>query len=156
MNMPAFSQEHLKQYCFKHLFNELGWDAPDQQQPYSVAVDDDTWLLDVVALKKGVQVLHCHSGAQGGLPDYANRQKIECKITPGVREHPIVFNNQAKTFQAWQWVTRLAGKPAQFREVSIRQGEAPELLTQRLTLVELDAVCAFDLKFRVGVSDVDD
>jgi hypothetical protein len=133
MNMPAFNQEHLKHYRFKHLFNELGWDAPAQQQPYSVAVGDDTWLLDVVALKKGVQVLHCRPGPQGGLPDYATRQKIERKITPDVREHLIVFTNQAKSSQVWQWVTRLAGKPAQYREVSFRQGEAPELLTQKLS-----------------------
>lgn len=133
MNMPVFNQEHLKHYRFKQLFNELGWDAPAQQQPYNVAVGDDTWQLDVVALKKGVQVLHCRPGAQGQLPDYATRQKIERKITPDVREHLIVFTNEAKTLQIWQWVTRQAGKPAQYREVFFRQGEAPELLTQKLS-----------------------
>jgi len=131
--MPVFSQEHLKQYRFKHLFNELGWDAPAQQQPYSVPVGDETWLLDVMAHKKGVQVLHCRPGAQGQLPDYATRQKIERKITPDVREHLIVFTNEAKTVQVWQWVTRQAGKPAQYREVFFRHGEAPELLTQKLS-----------------------
>jgi hypothetical protein len=131
--MPTFNQEHIKNYRFKQLFNELGWDAPAQQQPYSVAVGDDTWLLDVVALKKGVQVLHCRPGALGQLPDYATRQKIERKVTPDVREHLIVFTNQAKTVQIWQWVTRQSGKPAQYREVFFRQGEAPELLTQKLS-----------------------
>lgn len=131
--MPAFNQEHLKHYRFKHLFNELGWDAPAQQQPYSVPVGKDTWLLNVVAVKKGVQVLHCQPGAQGQLPDYATRQKIERKVTPDVREHLIVFTNEAKTLQVWQWVTRQAGKPAQYREVFFRLGEAPELLTQKLS-----------------------
>ncbi len=134
--MPVFNQEHLKHYRFKHLFNELGWDAPAQQQPYSVVVGDDTWLLDVVAHKKGVQVLHCRPGAQGQLPDYATRQKIERKITPDVREHLIVFTNEVKTIQVWQWVTRQAGKPAQYREVFFRQGEAPELLTQKLSRLQ--------------------
>ena len=82
--MPVFNQEHIKHYRFKQLFNELGWDAPAQQQPYSVLVGDDTWLLDVVAHKKSVQVLHCRPGAQGQLPDYATRQKIERKITTDV------------------------------------------------------------------------
>ena len=131
--MLAFNQEHLKNYRFKQLFNELGWDAPAQQQPYSVAVGEDTWLLEVVALKKGVQVLHCQPGVQGQMPDYATRQKIERKITPDVREHLIVFTNEAKTLQVWQWVTRQTGKPAQYREVFFRQGEAPELLTQKLS-----------------------
>jgi hypothetical protein len=133
MNMSVFNQEHLKHYRFKHLFNELGWDAPAQQQPYSVAIGEDTWLLDVVAIKKGVQVLHCRPGAQGRLPDYATRQKIERKITPDVREHLIVFTNEAQTVQIWQWVTRQTGKPAQYREVFFRQGETPDLLTQKLS-----------------------
>ncbi|MGB4927982.1 MAG: DNA methyltransferase [Giesbergeria sp.] len=131
--MPVFNQEHLKHYRFKQLFNELGWDLPAQQQPYSVAVGDDTWQLDVVAIKKGVQVLHCRPGAQGQLPDYATRQKIERRVTPDAREHLIVFSNGAKSMQVWQWVTRQTGKPAQYREVFFREGEAPELLTQKLS-----------------------
>lgn len=133
MNKPAFNQDHLKHFRFKQLFNELGWDAPAQQQPYSVVVGDDTWVLDVVAIKKGVQVLHCRPGAQGRLPDYATRQKIERKITPDVREHLIVFTDQAQMVQIWQWVTRESGRPAQYREVFFRKGETPELLTQKLS-----------------------
>jgi hypothetical protein len=132
-DMPAFNQEHLKHYRFKQLFNELGWDAPAQQQPYCVALGEVDWSLDVVAIKKGVQVLRCRPSAQGQLPDYATRQKIERKITPDVREHLIVFTNAAQTMQVWQWVTRQSGKPAQYREVFFRQGETPELLTQKLS-----------------------
>ena len=80
--MPLFNQEHLKQFRFKPLFNELGWDLPTQRQPYSVAMGDASWLLDVVAIKKGVQVLHCRPDEEGRIPDYATRQKIERKITP--------------------------------------------------------------------------
>ena len=133
MNKPAFNQDHLKHFRFKHLFNELGWDAPAQQQPFSVTVGDDTWLLDVVAIKKGVQVLHCRPDVQGRLPDYATRQKIERKVTPDVREHLIVFTDEARIVQIWQWVTRQTGRPAQYREVFFRKGETPELLTQKLS-----------------------
>ena len=132
--MSVFNQEHLKHYRFKKLFIEdLGWDIPEQQLPFNVTVGEDTWLLDVVAHKRSVQVLHCRPGAQGQLPDYATRQKIERKITPDVREHLIVFTNEAKTVQVWQWVTRQAGKPAQYREVFFRHGEAAELLAQKLS-----------------------
>lgn len=131
--MADFNQEHIKQFRFKQLFNELGWDLPAQQQPYSVVLGDDTWLLEVVAVKKGVQILHCLPDAQGALPDYATRQKIERKVTPDVREHLIVFTDAAKTTQVWQWVSRMQGKTAQYREVHFRGGEAPELLTQKLS-----------------------
>jgi hypothetical protein len=131
--MPVFNQDHLKQFRFKHLFNELGWDLPTQQQPFSVAVGDDSWLLDVVAVKKGVQVLHCRPNVEGRIPDYASRQKIERKVTPDVREHLIVFTDAAQTVQVWQWVARQQGKTAQYREVNFRKGETPELLTQKLS-----------------------
>jgi hypothetical protein len=133
MTKPAFNQDHIKRFQFKQLFNELGWDLPTQQQPFSVAVGTDTWLLDVVAVKKGVQVLHCRPHAQGNPPDYATRQKIERKVTPEVREHLIVFTDAAQTTQVWQWVSRLQGKTAQYREVVFRKGETPELLTQKLS-----------------------
>lgn len=131
--MFIFNQEHLKNFRFKPLFNELGWDLPTQQQPFSVAVGDATWLLNVVAVKKGVQVLHCRPDGEGRIPDYATRQKIERKVTPEVREHLIVFTDAAQTTQIWQWVSRLPGKTAQYREVNFRKGETPELLTQKLS-----------------------
>ncbi len=131
--MADFNQEHIRQFRFKQLFNELGWDLPQQQQPYTVALTADAWQLEVVAVKKGVQILHCLPNTEGALPDYATRQKIERKVTADVREHLIVFTDAAKTTQVWQWVNRAQGKTAQYREVHFRGGEAPELLTQKLS-----------------------
>ena len=131
--MADFNQDHIKHFRFKELFNELGWDLPQQQQPYSVSVGDDVWQLEVAAVKKGVQILHCLPGAAGALPDYGTRQKIERKVTTDVREHLIVFTDAGKTTQMWQWVNRAQGKTAQYREVHVRSGEAPELLTQKLS-----------------------
>jgi hypothetical protein len=135
-NMPVFNQELLIKFRFKELFNELGWDSPAQQQPYTVAIGGDDWLLDVVAHKKGVQVLQCRPDADGRLADYATRQKIERKITPDVREHLIVFTDQAQTRQVWQWVSRKQGETVQYREVVFNKGEAPELLTQKLSRLQ--------------------
>ncbi|MFY8041455.1 MAG: hypothetical protein ACOVOD_00870, partial [Rhodoferax sp.] len=66
--MADFNQDHIKHFRFKQLFNELGWDLPQQQQPYSVSVGDDVWQLEVAAVKKGVQVLHCLPSPAGALP----------------------------------------------------------------------------------------
>ncbi|MCA3239447.1 MAG: Eco57I restriction-modification methylase domain-containing protein [Curvibacter sp.] len=132
--MTVFNQEHLQQFRFRELFvNDLGWDLPAQQQPFSVEVADVVWVLQVVAHKRGVQVLHCLPGEDGRLPDYATRQNIERKITPDVREHLIVFTDAAQTTQIWQWVSRQSGKTAQYREVHFRKGETPELLAQKLS-----------------------
>jgi len=131
--MADFNQAHIKHFRFKQLFNELGWDLPQQQQPYAVYVGNDVWQLEVAAVKKGVQVLHCLPSTAGALPGYATRQKIERKVTADVREHLIVFTDAAKTTQVWQWVNRAQGKTAQYREVHVRGGETPELLTQKLS-----------------------
>ncbi len=127
----------LSEFRFKELFNELGWDRPAQQVPYPVQVmhsgKPQDWALEVIAHKRGVQILHCLPDADGQPPGYSARQKIERKITPEVREHLIVFTNAAQTIQIWQWVNRQPGKPAQYREVAFRKGETPELLAQKLS-----------------------
>ena len=131
----AFNQDHIKRFQFKQLFNELGWNLPIQQQPFSVGVGTATWLLDVVAEKKGVQILHCRPDAQGHLPDYATRQKIERKVTAEALHHLIVFTDAAQSRQVWQWVTRQHGKPVQYREVAYEatKDQDPALLTQKLS-----------------------
>jgi hypothetical protein len=130
--MPAFNPQHIATHNFAALFNELGWDNPAQQQPYSLSVKNKNFELKSIAIKRGVQVLHALPNEQGNVPDYATRQAVERKITHEVREHLIVFTNSAKTVQIWQWVSRTAGKPAQYRELRVAQGDSPELLTQKL------------------------
>lgn len=131
--MADFNLEHLKQFRFIQLFNELGWELPAQQQPYSVAADEEIFELDVVAHKRSVQILHCRPDATGHVPVYATRQKIERKITAEAREHLIVFTDTAQTTQIWQWVSRVSGKPVQYRDVTFFKGETPELLAQKLS-----------------------
>ncbi len=133
--MADFNLDHLRQFRFIALFNELGWDLPAQQQPYSVTVSEETFALDVVADKKSVQILHCRPDALGRVPDYATRQKIERKITIEVREHLIVFTDTAQSTQIWQWVSRTPGRPNQYREVPWRKGDSPELLRQKLGVI---------------------
>jgi hypothetical protein len=133
--MAEFNSEHLRQFRFNELFNELGWDAPAQQQPHTVAIGEETFELDVVAHKRGVQILRCRPDAQGHTPDYPTRQKIERKVTAEVREHLIVFTDAANTTQVWQWVSRAPGRPNQYREVPWRRGESVELLRQKLSAI---------------------
>ena len=132
--MADFNLEHLRQFRFAALFiDDLGWDRPAQQQPYAVTLGGATFELRVVAHKRGVQLLHCQPDAQGQVPAYAMRQKIERKITAEAREHLIVFTDAAQTLQVWQWVSRLPGKPVQYRELAFRRGETGERLRQKLS-----------------------
>jgi hypothetical protein len=130
-----FNNQLIESFDFKVLFNELGWDSPPQQQPYTVSVGESTFCLDVAAHKRGVQILVCRPDDLGQLPDYATRQKIERRVTTEVREHLIIFTNTAKSVQVWQWVSREPGRPSQYREITWRMGENAELLQQKLRAI---------------------
>ena len=131
-DMTDFNLDHIKHFRFAELFNELGWERPVQQQPFTVDVDNTRYLLQSVANKRGVQILQCQPNEDGRIPSYAVRQKIERRITREVREHLIVFVDQAHATQIWQWVNREPGRLAQYRELVVREGQASELLRQKL------------------------
>ena len=135
MPQLEFNLDHLKHFRFKQLFNELGWELPAQQQPYTVAVGEENFALEVMAHKRGVQILHCLPDEQGRIPAYSVRQKIERKVTAEAREHLIVFTDAAQYTQVWQWVSRSPGRPHQYREVPWRKGESAELLRQKLSVI---------------------
>jgi len=56
------------------------------------------------------------AGADGRIPDHATRRKIEKQVTKSAYEHLIIFVDEAKTTQIWQWVARQPGQPARYRE----------------------------------------
>lgn len=135
--MAEFNLALLTGFRFTDLFvNDLGWDRPVQQQPFVVEVADGTFELRGVAHKRGVQILQCDPGADGRIPPYAIRQKIERRITREVREHLIVFVDADKATQIWQWVNRQPGRPAQYRELVVQAGQTPELLRQKLAALK--------------------
>jgi hypothetical protein len=148
--MPDFDFGLQAQFKFAELFNQLGWENPPSQGPLSVNTGDVTYVLDVVVHKRGVQILHCRPDADGRMPEYAIRQKIDRKVTPEAREHLIIFTDAAKTTQVWQWVARAPGRPNQYREVSWRKGESAELLKQKLSAIAF----TLDEEERLLVTDV--
>lgn len=128
--------QRLLAFDFVQLFNERGWDQ--LRVGLEKEVDGHLYELQPVAIKKGVQVLHCSPGPDGRMPPYAVRQKIERKVTPDVREHLIIFTDAAQTRQIWQWVARAPGRPTQYREVKWQQGQDTELLEQKLKAISFD------------------
>jgi hypothetical protein len=148
--MPDFDFGLQAQFKFAELFNQLGWENPPSQGPLSVNTGDVTYVLDVVVHKRGVQILHCRPDADGRMPEYAVRQKIDRKVTQEAREHLIIFTDAAKTSQVWQWVARAPARPNQYREVSWRQGESAELLKQKLGAIAF----TLDEEERLLVTDV--
>ena len=72
--------------------------------------------LSAIAEKRGVQIFQCQPDAEGNIPDYATRRKIDTQVAKSAYEHLIVFVDTDKMMQVWQWVARQPGQPAAYRE----------------------------------------
>lgn len=120
---------YIRQFNFRELFNVMGWNNDRTSQP--VSVDNFTYTLQAVAEKSGFKILLCNPSANGLIPDYNIRKKIETKITKLFQEHLIIFFDTKKHEQIWQFVVRQSGKPTKVTETRYHISQDPELLYQR-------------------------
>jgi hypothetical protein len=120
---------YIKQFNFRELFNDMGWNNDKTSQP--IVVDNDTYTLQAVAEKSGFKILLCNPLSNGLIPDYNTRKKIETKVTKLFQEHLIIFFDTKKTEQIWQLVVRQSGKPTKVTETRWHINQDPELLYQR-------------------------
>lgn len=120
--------QHLRTFDFATLFvEELGWDRPGSRQTEIINAGGRDYHLSPVADKRGVRIFHCSE-----IPDRGIRQSIEREITKRAFEHLIIFTDEERTRQIWQWVAREKGKPAAFREHLWLANSAPDPLIQKL------------------------
>lgn len=105
---------YIKQFKFRELFNEMGWNNDKTTQP--IVVDSQTYILQAVAEKSSFKILLCNPLVNGLIPDYNTRKKIETKVTKLFQEHLIIFVDHLKTEQIWQLVVRQSGKPTKVTE----------------------------------------
>jgi len=146
IDKPAV-RDRLSRFDLTGLFTqELGWDFPAAS--VTVTVSGHHYRLLSVAQKRGVQILQCPPGADGGVPDYATRRKIDKQLAKSAHEHLIIFVDQVKATQIWQWVARSPGQPAQCREHHYHpQHQSGDALIQKLSqiYIPLDEDEALDL-----------
>ena len=120
---------YIKQFKFRELFNDMGWNNDRTKQP--IVVDDSTYILQAVAEKSGFKILLCNPATDGFISDYNTRKKIETKITKLFQEHLIIFYDAKQQEQIWQLVVRQTGKPIKVTETRYNIAQDPELLYQR-------------------------
>ena len=85
---------YIKQFNFRELFNDMGWNNDKTTQP--IAVDNITYTLQSVGEKSGFKILLCNPLSDGSIPEYTIRKKIETKVTKLFQEHLIIFLIQKK------------------------------------------------------------
>ncbi|HQQ95754.1 MAG TPA: Eco57I restriction-modification methylase domain-containing protein [Cyclobacteriaceae bacterium] len=129
--------QYIREFKFKELFNDMGWEKDKTNQ--NVTVDNTAYPLEGLAEKRGFKILLCRA-ADGSVPEYAIRKKIENKVTKLFQEHLIIYVDAKNQEQVWQIVVRQIGKPTKVSETSYHVKQDPELLFQRASgiIFELD------------------
>jgi hypothetical protein len=84
----------LREFDFKSLFiEELGWDQ--YAAKLDITVDGRDFILSAIAEKRGMVAFRCNA-----LPDYKMRRNVEAQVAKFAHEHLIIFNGQARAWQA--------------------------------------------------------
>ena len=145
-------RNQLKAFEFKNIFiEELGWDHYNKE--LEISVDGKSFTLSAIAEKRGMAAFLCPSSETGRIPDYSTRRKIEKETAKSVHEHIIIYTDEDKTTQIWQWVKRESGKPAACREHTYHQNQPGDSLIQKLqnlavTLDEEEKITIVDVTSR--------
>jgi tRNA1(Val) A37 N6-methylase TrmN6 len=129
---------YIKQFQFREMFNDMGWNNDRTTQP--IVIDTDTYTIQSVGEKSGFKILICQPQSGGLIPDTITRKKIDTKVTKLFQEHLIIFFDAKKTEQIWQLIVRQSGKPTKVTETRYHINQDPELLFQRASGIffELD------------------
>ncbi len=135
------------------LVEGLGWNH-DLAAPVHIRADSHDYSLERVAEKSGFVVYVCSPDANGEVPEYPIRRKIERQVAKLTFEHLIIFGNAARTEQCWQWVKREKGRTPACRDQWFRKGQTGEPLLQRLRDIAFDLEEEGDLSIAVVASRV--
>lgn len=144
---------YIRQFQFRELFIDMGWNNDRTTQP--ITVDNYTFTVHTVAEKSGFRMLVCQPNADGLIPDSNIRKKIENKVSKLFYEHLIIFVDANKQEQIWQLVVRQTGKPTKLTETRYHISQNPELLYQRASgiffeMAEEESITIVDVKKRMN------
>lgn len=144
---------YIKQFEFRELFNDMGWNNDRSNLP--IIVNDLAYSLSCMAEKSGFRILTCVPADGAPMPDNSTRKKIENKVAKHFLEHLIIFHDADKSSQIWQLAVRKTGLPTKISETRYLPIQDPELLYQRasglfFTLDEEDKITIVDVTKRVA------
>ena len=142
---------HLQAFDFNSLFvSGLGWNHY-RDNPLQITIESFNYVLESVAEKAGFAVFVCAPDADGAIPPYPIRRKIEHQVAQRAFEHLIIFVDKSHKLQIWQWVKRETGKPAACREMQYHAGQRGHALLDRIEPI----VVSLENELKgIGITDV--
>jgi RNA polymerase sigma factor (sigma-70 family) len=144
---------HLANHGFRILFVErLGWDHASGT--LVADVDGQAFRFDIIAHKRGFQVIHCIADRY----TLFNRRRLRAlqkQLLKLAHEHIVIYSCNEPKKQVWQWAVRLAdGRRIRHREHPFFSASPPLPLLSRLeklrfTLTEEETITLVDALERV-------
>ena len=142
---------HLQAFDFNSLFvSGLGWNHY-RDNPLQITIESFNYALESVAEKAGFAVFVCAPDADGAIPPYPIRRKIEQQVAQRAFEHLIIFVDKSHKLQIWQWVKRETGRTAAYREMQYHAGQSGHALLDRIEPI----VVSLENELQgIGITDV--
>lgn len=134
-NAKAITQ-HLQDFDFSKLFNQLGWQNPTDRTEREFKVEDFTFARKQIAQLSGIVVFEIAS-PEGKIPDAKTRRKVHTVISKLVHENVLIFVDKHRSQSVWLWVKSEKGK-AERREHDYFRGQPVDLMLSKLVRINFE------------------
>lgn len=119
----------VREFRFKELFNQMGWD--NSSGSFQIELKGNTFTISVICEKSGFRFLQCTPPAGSVIPSKNDRLSIQSIVKRRYYEHLLIFTDDQKQKQIWQYAYKPAGKPIKTVVTEYYVTQDPQLLFQR-------------------------
>lgn len=143
--------QHLSNFHFQLLFNELGWGSPTSEKAYEFSAAGENFTRRQVAQLSGAVVFEVFA-ADGKIPERNLRPRVEHEIAKLHQENVIIFVDENRTNSLWLW-TKIENKKKYPREHLYIKGQPVDLMLGKIMAMNFD-ISEFDEEGRISIVSV--
>lgn len=119
----------VREFRFKELFNQMGWD--NASGSFQIELKGNTFTISVICEKSGFRFLQCTPPVGSVIPPKNDRLSIQSIVKRRYYEHLLIFTDDQRQKQIWQYAYKPAGKPIKTVITEYYVTQDPQLLFQR-------------------------
>ncbi|MDP2173722.1 MAG: hypothetical protein Q8M98_04945 [Candidatus Cloacimonadaceae bacterium] len=119
----------VREFNFKELFNQMGWD--NATGSFETDLKGTIYTVSVICEKSGFRFLQCSPPVGSSIPPKNDRLRIQSIVKRRYYEHLLIFIDETKQRQVWQYAYKPAGKPLKTVITEYYITQDPQLLYQR-------------------------
>jgi hypothetical protein len=126
----------------------MGWD--NASGSFQIELKDTIYTISVICEKSGFRFLQCTPPPGSAIPAKNERLRIQSIVKRRYYEHLLIFIDDARQKQIWQYAYKPAGKPIKTVITEYLVTQDPQKLYQRTS----DLVFEIDQQDNITLVDV--